>query len=784
MFVADKPIRHAEDDEYGRKKYVDNLAYAILTGDDSDGLVVGIEGEWGSGKTSLKNMLIERLQQMPLPDRKTHLIEFDAWMYSRSGEIVSALFSEISAGLSPRLKWYQKLLMRFNHFNNNAIDSVIHLIRKAINTVLPHSEIGISIGCISWSFQNLSKLLATKKYGTGDLRQTRNRLKCDLQSQSDKIIVFIDDLDRLLDEEISSLIQAVKAVGDLPHATYVLLYDKAYVAQALDKASHNRGSEFLEKIVQIPAAVPESSLSELHESLKHETLRVGSYDSLPLGREQGIFNNCICPFIQNKRDMVRFLNDFRLYYEALGDDVELLDLAGITALHIFCPELYQWVSENRSCLIDPGFADNGNGGMSVDRQKGKRKALKESLLDVDDTGVFNGLPVDWKSVVKTLFPFANKALDKQSQSGIPDSYRAICKKDHVDAYFRLVPSVEDIPEKRYKQFLCEINLDGIQPDAGLLQVAYSPRLKEKIKRYVCSEMWSNDKRMCMLLRFYLKNSFSFNYCLLPDMEKRFYPYVLNLFDLACETLWSSTSVEELLKECLQNESDGALPADIYLAVLCELQFLSTQGEEDRQWDRRCRSWGIDSASLDYRSYLFFNLDNIDWEKCAENFKIKIQYLSRKQLKNDFELLPVHLSFDELRLTMTMLGWLFGNMPGALMDALLTLCRYVENEDWFVFLSAAALVIKREDGSYSVDVQTAKHLFRPFEYLDLVESYAMENELQDKTGWNRERQLCHAAYALALEGKGVIIQNGKVQVTFKQASTVLENWGIDKVDEDS
>ena len=109
---------------------------------------------------ALKNMLIERLQQMPLPDRKTHLIEFDAWMYSRSGEIVSALFSEISAGLSPRLKWYQKLLMRFDCFNNNAITSVVHLIYRAINAVLPYSEIGISIGCISWSFQNLSKLLS------------------------------------------------------------------------------------------------------------------------------------------------------------------------------------------------------------------------------------------------------------------------------------------------------------------------------------------------------------------------------------------------------------------------------------------------------------------------------------------------------------------------------------------------------------------------------------------------------------------------------------------------
>ncbi len=63
--------------------------------------MVGVEGEWGSGKTSIKNMLIERLQQMPLPSRKTHLIEFDAWNVFRLGEMVSALFSEIAAGLFP-----------------------------------------------------------------------------------------------------------------------------------------------------------------------------------------------------------------------------------------------------------------------------------------------------------------------------------------------------------------------------------------------------------------------------------------------------------------------------------------------------------------------------------------------------------------------------------------------------------------------------------------------------------------------------------------------------------
>ena len=42
-----------------------------------------------------------------------------------------------------------------------------------------------------------------------------------------------------------------------------------------------------------------------------------------------------------------------------------------------------------------------------------------------------------------------------------------------------MPSSGDVPEKWYKRFLCEINLDAVQSDAGLLQIAYSPRLQEK-----------------------------------------------------------------------------------------------------------------------------------------------------------------------------------------------------------------------------------------------------------------------------------------------------------------
>ena len=104
-----------------------------------------------------------------------------------------------------------------------------------------------------------------------------------------------------------------------------------------------------------------------------------------------IFEQCICLFIHGKRDVVRFLNDFLLYYGTLGDDVELLDLAGITALRIFYPELYQWIKGNRDSLVDSKLLDSVNL-----HDSGRINNLKQIAEFVDETNHFNNDVLNWK----------------------------------------------------------------------------------------------------------------------------------------------------------------------------------------------------------------------------------------------------------------------------------------------------------------------------------------------------------------------------------------------------
>lgn len=116
---ADKPIMSHDEDLYHWGAYADNLAQALRQCSFDEGLVIGIEGPWGSGKTSLKNLLIEKLnpedpakqqtesgktaRQQDNPEDSTEpvpVVEFEPWMYSGSGRLVSLLFKQISLSLS------------------------------------------------------------------------------------------------------------------------------------------------------------------------------------------------------------------------------------------------------------------------------------------------------------------------------------------------------------------------------------------------------------------------------------------------------------------------------------------------------------------------------------------------------------------------------------------------------------------------------------------------------------------------------------------------------------
>src|SRR5687768_17392863 len=98
--TGDNPIRSKTEDSLGRDRVARSIARAVREADASEGYVIGILGPWGSGKTSLLNLVKEELAAAPA----LTIVEFNPWMFSGAEQLVEAFFNELGAQLRTESK--------------------------------------------------------------------------------------------------------------------------------------------------------------------------------------------------------------------------------------------------------------------------------------------------------------------------------------------------------------------------------------------------------------------------------------------------------------------------------------------------------------------------------------------------------------------------------------------------------------------------------------------------------------------------------------------------------
>ena len=442
--LRDEPIHSITDDQYGREEYVRNLALALSRFPGSGSLVIGIQGRWGSGKTSLKNMLVEQLAVTSSDGEKVKVAEFEPWIFSGSGRLVSLLFRQIALALSEQL-----VAMK---------DTAGKIVRRGakVAELIPDEYFPKSIKAIIEALKNFGEALEPNQSNIENLSNRREILKNKLYDAETRIIVFIDDLDRLMDDEITDMMRAVKAVGDLPYMTYVLLYDRETLTKSLDKSCQGRGGEYLEKIIQVPIGLPaiprEAVLNQLKEELKDvvgrervdhlytESIVVSSIPNIT------VYDACVIPFIKNMRDVNRLINEFKLRYQVLKNDVDSRDLLGITSLEVFNPSLHDWIMAGKHYLCMPHFSN--------------LQIYTDNLIKHMRNIPSHDKATEYRDIraVESLFPFVLCTYNKKFMNfrKPPDEAdKSIYLEEHFDDYFRLSIGKGLLDEKMYKQFLVD-----------------------------------------------------------------------------------------------------------------------------------------------------------------------------------------------------------------------------------------------------------------------------------------------------------------------------------------
>lgn len=190
------------------------------------------------------------------------------------------------------------------------------------------------------------------------LDEAKEKLCKALEDFNHKIIVFIDDIDRLTTPQIKDIFQLVKQVGDFPNIIYVLTMDREIVCNALSEYHNIDGDEYLKKIVQVSFEVPEIDKTTVHEILRdrlndivHKNKDEEEFENNEYF--ETVLENCVYPYVNNIRDVNRLLNTFRFKYGALWEETSFVDLLAITAIEIFEPKLYRWIIDNAIYVCGP-----------------------------------------------------------------------------------------------------------------------------------------------------------------------------------------------------------------------------------------------------------------------------------------------------------------------------------------------------------------------------------------------------------------------------------------------
>lgn len=366
--LIDAPIRSLAEDDLRRAPVAYAFAQSILELDASQGLVLGVLGPWGHGKSSLINLMREKFEKIPKEfesseeleptseesetRRALTVIDFNPWMFSVSHQLVDFFFTQIGAELKiknkRRFRKIAKLLQKYGG-----------ILRPAFQ-LIPFPGAGAVGDLIVGAAGKTSADHSAQKV-KDDITETLSKLE-------KPIVVVIDDIDRLTKIEIREIFKLVRLTASFPNIIYLLAFDRERVEQALSEDGVS-GRAYLEKIVLMSFDVPQASEKLLRSRALAELKRILSpvtNATLDEDRWPSAYLEVIEPLFSNMRNVVRYAISSKEAIRELGDQIDLVDLLVMEAIRILRPEIFERLLKLQHDLVNPPIAILQEGGETED----------------------------------------------------------------------------------------------------------------------------------------------------------------------------------------------------------------------------------------------------------------------------------------------------------------------------------------------------------------------------------------------------------------------------------
>lgn len=330
--TPDEPIKSSQDDQLNRAGFARELARAVLAFDRTESFVIGIYGRWGTGKTSLLNLIVEQLQETS--QEAPIIFLFNAWAFSDQDQLVAQFFG----GLAEFLRLHNTIPLLSGVADT--VEQYGKLVSPITRMLFPRATEAVSTG---WAiFRKI------KPANRGTLPELKAQINGALRNSASKLVIILDDIDRLNAFEIRQVFQLIKLNANFSNTVYLVAFDREPVEKALKDVAPGPPNEYLEKIIQVTFNLPPINNLTLTEIIfnKFNEIIVGTGITLDTQRFGNMFHSGFRANFKTLRDVNRYFNLLRFTFNVLRKDTNFIDLAALQSLALFHPDIYMAIQHN------------------------------------------------------------------------------------------------------------------------------------------------------------------------------------------------------------------------------------------------------------------------------------------------------------------------------------------------------------------------------------------------------------------------------------------------------
>jgi predicted KAP-like P-loop ATPase len=481
---VDQPIETVDQDRLNRKVFAQQLATAISNWGGRHSLTIALNGDWGSGKSSIKNMAVQTLKERA--GKPATVIEFNPWRWVSQDQLAEAFFLAIGKALGERsesaaskelAKRWHKYAALFDVGANltSGFDKVLtwgigiagvltiasgsNLLGGTLRSAATAFGVGIVViaSVLLASAKTASKLAgyfdAKAESAAQTLEQAKDELSQSLIKRTAPIVVILDDVDRLTQPQTVLLFQLVKANADLPNFVYLMLFQRDIVAKSLDPIANDCGAEYLEKIVQIGLDIPKIEGSRVEKVLFEgldahlKVISEGDFDQVRWGN---VYLGGLRQYFGNLRDVKRYLASLSFYISLFkleaGFEVDPIDLIAIEAIRVFSPDFYSAMRNAKEMLTQTGRPTSSSEQNSY---RMRLTSLLETAPEADREALRN--------LTNTVFPgiewISGGATRDSGSLGLWLKQRRICSPEMFDRFFQFGIPENDLSQAEIQQIV-------------------------------------------------------------------------------------------------------------------------------------------------------------------------------------------------------------------------------------------------------------------------------------------------------------------------------------------